>query len=119
VQKNLLFIPGPVTVADAVLTAMAQPLMDHRSAAFAKLLRRVESRMRPIFGTRGGGPVGGAAEVGGAGGGRTTGGGAGGAWSGGPAARTVESGDRAIRYAAAHPPRSGRSPSGCRVVSNA
>jgi len=53
VQKNLLFIPGPVTVADAVLAAMAQPLMDHRSAPFAKLLRRIESRMRPIFGTQG------------------------------------------------------------------
>jgi aspartate aminotransferase-like enzyme len=52
VQKNLLFIPGPVTVADAVLTAMAQPLMDHRSAPFATILKRIESRMRPIFGTR-------------------------------------------------------------------
>ena len=52
-QKNLLFIPGPVTVADAVLAAMAKPLMDHRSAPFAKILKRIESRMRPIFGTRG------------------------------------------------------------------
>jgi aspartate aminotransferase-like enzyme len=53
VQKNLLFIPGPVTVADAVLAAMAKPLMDHRSSPFAKILKRIESRMRPIFGTRG------------------------------------------------------------------
>ncbi|GAC1403376.1 MAG: alanine--glyoxylate aminotransferase family protein [Candidatus Velthaea sp.] len=52
-QKNLLFIPGPVTVAAPVLHAMAQPMVDHRGPRFAELLAGVERRMRPIFGTRG------------------------------------------------------------------
>ncbi|MFN2461500.1 MAG: alanine--glyoxylate aminotransferase family protein [Candidatus Velthaea sp.] len=52
-QKNLLFIPGPVTVAEAVLAAMMQPLIDHRGRRFAELLARIVERMRPIFGTHG------------------------------------------------------------------
>lgn len=51
VSKNLLFIPGPVTVAESVLAALAQPLIDHRGPEFAALLDRVETRLKPIFGT--------------------------------------------------------------------
>ncbi len=51
-SKNLLFIPGPVTVAEAVLIATAQPMIDHRGPAFKALLERIERRMKPIFGTQ-------------------------------------------------------------------
>ena len=51
-DRNLLFIPGPVTVAQPVLAAMARPMIDHRSAQFAALLERLEKSLRPIFGTR-------------------------------------------------------------------
>ncbi|HEY0383749.1 MAG TPA: alanine--glyoxylate aminotransferase family protein [Candidatus Elarobacter sp.] len=50
-SKNLLFIPGPVTVAESVLTASAQPMIDHRGPAFKALLDRITTRMKPIFGT--------------------------------------------------------------------
>jgi aspartate aminotransferase-like enzyme len=49
--KNLLFIPGPVTVAESVLAASAQPLIDHRGPEFKALLERITARLRPIFGT--------------------------------------------------------------------
>ncbi|HEY4442577.1 MAG TPA: alanine--glyoxylate aminotransferase family protein, partial [Candidatus Elarobacter sp.] len=51
VSKNLLFIPGPVTCTDAVLTAVAQPMIDHRGPEFKALLGRIAERMKPIFGT--------------------------------------------------------------------
>jgi aspartate aminotransferase-like enzyme len=47
----LLFIPGPVTVAQPILEALAKPLIDHRGPEFAALLGRIERGMRPIFGT--------------------------------------------------------------------
>ncbi len=50
-RKNLLFIPGPVTVAEPVLAAMSRPLIDHRGPQFAALLRRIDETLRPIFGT--------------------------------------------------------------------
>ncbi len=50
-SKNLLFIPGPVTVAESVLTASAQPMIDHRGPEFKALLDRIATRMKPIFGT--------------------------------------------------------------------
>ena len=50
-SKNLLFIPGPVTVAESVLTASAQPMIDHRGPEFKALLGRIASRMKPVFGT--------------------------------------------------------------------
>jgi aspartate aminotransferase-like enzyme len=50
-SKNLLFIPGPVTVAEPVLAAGAQPMIDHRGPQFKALLERLAARMRPIFGT--------------------------------------------------------------------
>ena len=51
-QKQLLFIPGPVTVAEPVLAAMARQMIDHRGPEFAKLLARVATGMQPIFGTK-------------------------------------------------------------------
>jgi aspartate aminotransferase-like enzyme len=50
--KQLLFLPGPVTVAEPVLTAMTRPLVDHRGPEFKRTLERMASRLRPIFGTR-------------------------------------------------------------------
>jgi aspartate aminotransferase-like enzyme len=49
--KQLLFIPGPVTCAPAVLAAMAQPMIDHRGPEYAALLHRISTGMKPIFGT--------------------------------------------------------------------
>lgn len=49
--KQLLFIPGPVTCAPAVLEAMARPLIDHRGPEFAELIERIARGMQPIFGT--------------------------------------------------------------------
>jgi aspartate aminotransferase-like enzyme len=48
----LLFIPGPVTVAEPVLAAMSKPLIDHRGPQFAALVQRIDEGLRPIFGTR-------------------------------------------------------------------
>lgn len=50
-SKNLLFIPGPVTVAEPVLSATAQPLIDHRGPEFKERLDRIAQRMKPVFGT--------------------------------------------------------------------
>jgi aspartate aminotransferase-like enzyme len=54
VSKNLLFIPGPVTVADAVLAAGAKPMIDHRGPEFKVLLERLAARLKPVFGTESG-----------------------------------------------------------------
>ena len=50
-KKNLLFIPGPVTVSEPVLSAMSKPLIDHRGPQFAALAKRIDEALRPIFGT--------------------------------------------------------------------
>ena len=50
-SKNLLFIPGPVKVADSVLAASAQPMIDHRGPEFRALLQRIAERLKPVFGT--------------------------------------------------------------------
>lgn len=52
VKKNLLFIPGPVTVSEHVLAAMSKPLIDHRGPQFAALVQRIDEGLRPVFGTR-------------------------------------------------------------------
>jgi len=49
--KQLLFIPGPVACAPAVLEAMARPMIDHRGPEFAALLERIAAGLKPIFGT--------------------------------------------------------------------
>jgi aspartate aminotransferase-like enzyme len=51
-RKNLLFIPGPVTVAENVLAAMSKPLIDHRGPHFAALAKRIDEGLRSIFGTQ-------------------------------------------------------------------
>lgn len=51
-RKNLLFIPGPVTVPEQVLAAMNLPMIDHRGPAFAGLIERVQQHLAPVFGTR-------------------------------------------------------------------
>ena len=50
-KKQLLFIPGPVTVSAPVLAAMARPLIDHRGSDFAELLERISTSMKQLFGT--------------------------------------------------------------------
>ena len=50
-SKNLLFIPGPVTVAESVLAATAKPMIDHRGPEFKALLENVDARLKPVFGT--------------------------------------------------------------------
>ncbi|HEV3091042.1 MAG TPA: alanine--glyoxylate aminotransferase family protein [Candidatus Cybelea sp.] len=52
-SRQLLFLPGPVTVAQPVLDATARPMIDHRGPEFAALLERVVAALRPVFGTSG------------------------------------------------------------------
>lgn len=51
--RQLLFLPGPVTVAEPVLAALSRPLIDHRGAEFAATIERIAAGLRPIFGTSG------------------------------------------------------------------
>ncbi|HEX4012472.1 MAG TPA: alanine--glyoxylate aminotransferase family protein [Candidatus Cybelea sp.] len=51
--NQLLFLPGPVTVAQPVLEAAARPMIDHRGPEFAALLERVIAALRPVYGTSG------------------------------------------------------------------
>ncbi len=51
--RQLLFLPGPVAVAQPVLDATARPLINHRGEAFAAMLERVAGALRPAFGTAG------------------------------------------------------------------
>ena len=51
-KKNLLFLPGPVTVAEPVLAAMSKALIDHRGPVFAAILERVTHGMQSIYGTK-------------------------------------------------------------------
>lgn len=53
-KKSLLLLPGPVTVAQPVLEAMARPMINHRGAEFGKLLERVSCALEPVFGTQAG-----------------------------------------------------------------
>ncbi|HEV8019972.1 MAG TPA: alanine--glyoxylate aminotransferase family protein [Candidatus Lustribacter sp.] len=52
-MKQLLFIPGPVTVAEPVLAAMGKPMIDHRGPEFKELQASIVSRLKPVFGTSG------------------------------------------------------------------
>lgn len=51
-KKNLLFIPGPVSVAEPVLAAMSKPLIDHRGPHFAELGARIVERLKTVYGTK-------------------------------------------------------------------
>jgi len=44
-----LFIPGPTDVAPEILSAQAQPMIGHRSQAFADLFGRIQPRLRQVF----------------------------------------------------------------------
>jgi len=50
-RRQLLFLPGPVNVAPAVLEAAGRPMINHRSEAFGELLARITAALRPAFGT--------------------------------------------------------------------
>ncbi len=52
-SKQLLFIPGPVTVAEPVLAAMAKPMIDHRGPEYKVLLDAIARKLKPVFGTSG------------------------------------------------------------------
>jgi alanine-glyoxylate transaminase/serine-glyoxylate transaminase/serine-pyruvate transaminase len=51
--RHFLQIPGPSNVPDRVLRAIDQPVIDHRSAEFAKLGNEVLDGMRSVFQTTG------------------------------------------------------------------
>jgi len=50
-QRQLLFLPGPVSVAQSVLEGAARPMINHRGGEFAALLERVTTALQPVFGT--------------------------------------------------------------------
>src|SRR5580692_2651011 len=50
-KKSLLLLPGPVTVAQPVLEAMARPMINHRDTQFGEVLDRVRRALAPVFGT--------------------------------------------------------------------
>jgi aspartate aminotransferase-like enzyme len=49
--RQLLFIPGPVTVAAPVLAAMGRPMLDHRGPEYRAVLESISRRLKAIFGT--------------------------------------------------------------------
>src|SRR4029077_18010419 len=49
--RHFLQIPGPTNVPDRVLRAMDRPVVDHRSAEFAKLATEIFEGLREIFQT--------------------------------------------------------------------
>ena len=51
-KKSLLLLPGPVPVSQTVLEAMARPLINHRGPEFAAMLGRIETALKPVFGTK-------------------------------------------------------------------
>jgi aspartate aminotransferase-like enzyme len=50
--NGTFFFPGPTEVRQAVLDAMAQPMIPHRGAAFEAMFMRIQESLRTIFGTR-------------------------------------------------------------------
>src|SRR5262245_23256935 len=52
-KKPLLFLPGPMQVPDQVQIAGDRPLFNHRSPQMVELLRSLEARCQPLFGTTG------------------------------------------------------------------
>jgi alanine-glyoxylate transaminase/serine-glyoxylate transaminase/serine-pyruvate transaminase len=51
--RHFLQIPGPTSVPDRVLRAIAQPTIDHRGPEFAELALDLSERLRVVFGTSG------------------------------------------------------------------
>ncbi len=50
--RHFLQVPGPSNIPDRVLRAIAQPVLDHRGPAWARLQAEVFARIRPVFKTR-------------------------------------------------------------------
>lgn len=50
-SNGTFFFPGPTEVRVEVLQAMTRPMMPHRGRAFEALFERLQSALRPIFGT--------------------------------------------------------------------
>ncbi len=50
-SKQLLFIPGPVTVAEPVLAAMGSAMVDHRGPEYKALQAAIVAKLKPVFGT--------------------------------------------------------------------
>jgi alanine-glyoxylate transaminase/serine-glyoxylate transaminase/serine-pyruvate transaminase len=53
VGRHFLQIPGPTNVPDRVLRAIAQPTIDHRGPAFARLALELLERLKTVFRTAG------------------------------------------------------------------
>lgn len=51
-QTDLLMIPGPTPLPEAVREALARPAMGHRSPAFKAVLERVLPRLQAVFQTQ-------------------------------------------------------------------
>ncbi|MEV0999309.1 aminotransferase class V-fold PLP-dependent enzyme [Nonomuraea sp. NPDC050202] len=51
--RHFLQIPGPTNVPDRVLRAIAQPTIDHRGPAFARLALELLERLKTVFRTAG------------------------------------------------------------------
>jgi len=51
--RHFLQIPGPTNVPDRILRALAQPTIDHRGPAFARLGKELLEGLRPVFKTAG------------------------------------------------------------------
>ncbi|WP_326627683.1 aminotransferase class V-fold PLP-dependent enzyme [Nonomuraea fuscirosea] len=51
--RHFLQIPGPTNVPDRVLRAIAQPTIDHRGPAFARLAGQLLERLKVVFATSG------------------------------------------------------------------
>ena len=51
VQKYRLLAPGPVTVPERVLLAMARPMIHHRSPEFLPVLEEIRENLRRLFQT--------------------------------------------------------------------
>ncbi|MGC1381226.1 MAG: alanine--glyoxylate aminotransferase family protein [Candidatus Baltobacteraceae bacterium] len=52
-ERQRLFLPGPVAVAQPVLDALSRPLVNHRGPEFAQMLKRITDALRPVYGTTG------------------------------------------------------------------
>ena len=47
-----LYIPGPLTVSDSIVQAMAKPMVGHRSGDFVKLYNDMQPRLQSMFYTQ-------------------------------------------------------------------
>lgn len=52
-MKKLIMLPGPTNVPEPVMRAMLEPMINHRSTSFSKLLKRIMEKGQKIFQTAG------------------------------------------------------------------